>query len=291
MKKYENFDNIQKSDIQKFSGLESETLIHFINCIEKSYPLKSSCCGITNPCPNYYIKRHPALVFVLEHVISGKGYVVVNGKKYTVTAGDTYLIKPMDNCEYYADKLDPYKKIWVNFNGPVAQEIISQYQLKETIYKNVDLRPNFEKLFKLEEISIDLDIIHFDVATIITEMLILLAKVKSSVKQVPQIASIVKRALDMSVHKAFSLNNLVNDLFISKTEMIRQFKKAYDKTPYQYLLEIKVNYAKIMLLNSNQSIAEIASLLAFSSPYHFSVIFKRKTGLSPFEFRKNNNLN
>ena len=286
MKKYENFNLIQNFDIQEFSGLETEVSTHFLNSIEKSYPLSSTCCGITYPTPNYYIKRSPATIFVLEHIISGKGYVVVNGEKHTVTTGDTYLLKPTENCEYFADKQDPYKKIWVNFKGSFARELISQYQLQDTIYHNVDLTPCFEQLFKLEEISTDLDIIHYDLTSIITQMLMLLAKSKSSAKHVSHIASLVKTRLDASANQIFSLEDIAKDLFISKTEIIRYFKKAYNTTPYQYLLNIKINHAKIMLENGTYTIVEISNQLAFSNPYHFSKIFKQKTGLSPSEYRK-----
>jgi AraC-like DNA-binding protein len=286
MKKYENYNLIQKIDIQDFSGLETEISTHFLNHVEKSFPLTSSCCGITFPTPNYYIKRSPATVFVLEHVISGKGYVVVNGQKHTVTTGDTYLLKPTENCEYFADKQDPYKKIWVNFNGNLAHQIISQYQLQDTIYKNVDLSPSFKKLFKLEEISTDLDVIHYDITSIITEMLMLLAKSKNSAKQASQIAIATKSKLNACATKTFSLDEIAKELFVSKTEIIRYFKKAYNTTPYQYLLNIKINHAKIMLENGTYSVIEISNQLAFSNPYHFSKIFKQKIGLSPSEYRK-----
>ncbi len=289
MKKYENFNLIRKDDIEQFGGLDSEVSTHFLNSVEKSYPLSSTCYGITYPNPNYYIKRFPATVFVLEHVLSGKGHVIINGKKHTVTAGDTYLLKPTENCEYYADKTDPYQKFWVNFKGPLVQELVSLYQLQDSIYKGVDLSPNFEKLFKLEQISTDLDIIHFELAAVITEMLTLLAKSKSSVKQVSQIAITIKNTLEYSVNKPFSLDKLSEELFVSKTELIRQFKKAYDTTPYQYLLDLKINHAKIMLDNNTHSVAKISSFLGFSTPYHFSEIFKRKTGFSPSSYRKKRN--
>lgn len=286
MKKYENFNLIQKNDIQQFSGLETEVSTHFLNYVEKVYPLHASCCGITNPCPSYYIKRSPATTFVLEQVISGKGYVIVNNKKYTVSSGDTYLLKPTENCEYFADKLDPYKKIWVNFNGPLARELVSLYQLQDTVYKNVDLSACFEKLFKLEEISTDLDLIHFDLSATITQMLILLAKSKTSTKHVSQIAVTIKSSLDNNITKPFSLEQLTKDLFVSKTELIRYFKNAYDITPYQYLLNLKINHAKIMLENGNYSLLDIANHLSFSSPYHLSKIFKQKTGISPSEYKQ-----
>jgi len=286
MKEYENYNFIRKFDIQEYGGLETEASLHFLNFVEKSYPITYSCCGITYPTPKYYIKHYPCPVFVLEHVISGKGYVIVNNKKHTVKAGDTYLLKPTENCEYFSDKNNPYQKIWINFRGPLAYELVSQYNLQDTIYTNVNLAPCFEKLFKIEEISVDLDIINFKLASIITEMLMLLAESKNTSKNVSSLATTIRNSLDYYINQPFSLENLAKELNTSKTEIIRQFKKAYNITPYQYVLKIKLAQAKIMLENGPYSIVEIAERFAFNNPYHFSEIFKEKIGLSPTEYRK-----
>lgn len=54
---------------------------------------------------------------------------------------------------------------------------------------------------------------------------------------------------------------------------------------HQYIIE----KAKNRLLNSNESASEIAYKLGFEYPQYFSKIFKKKTAMSPNEFRKNLN--
>ncbi|NET35708.1 MAG: AraC family transcriptional regulator [Cyanothece sp. SIO1E1] len=49
-----------------------------------------------------------------------------------------------------------------------------------------------------------------------------------------------------------------------------------------------VNKAKSALLNTNQSVSEIAFIMGFEYPQNFSKMFKSKTGLSPTEYRKLN---
>jgi len=46
-----------------------------------------------------------------------------------------------------------------------------------------------------------------------------------------------------------------------------------------------VNRAKHILLNSNRSISEIAYGLGYEYPQSFTRLFKKKTGVSPLEFR------
>ena len=152
--------------------------------------------------------------------------------------------------------------------------------------QHLDLCPVFEKLFKIEELSTDLDKINFKLTSIITEMLMLLAESKNTTKPVSEMAVLIKDSLDSYISQSFSLDIIAKELATSKTEVIRQFKRAYNLTPYQYLLKIKINQARIMLENGTYSIIEIANHLAFNSPYHFSEIFKEKIGMTPTEYRK-----
>ncbi|MBO4573542.1 MAG: helix-turn-helix domain-containing protein [Clostridia bacterium] len=287
MEKYTTFNIIRQHDIQEYGGLETEIITHFHNPQGRTFPLSLSCFGVTFPTPDYYIKRYPVRGFILEHIVSGKGYVVIDGKKHTVSEGDTYLLKSGENCEYYSDKKNPYKKLWVNFSGEFPRSLISLYQLKDNFYKNVKLDDLFEKLYAIENISTDIALVRFDATAVITEMLMRLAKSIDKLDYMPETAIKIKTALIRSVNKPFSLENLCNELFLSKSEIIRIFKKSFKETPYRFLLNIKISYAKTMLENSMSSIKEIADHLGFSSPYHFSDTFKKHVGISPVHYRKN----
>ena len=230
---------ISSDDIQFFRGLENETFINFDTSQGMNFPLRVTMCGITYPTPEYYIKRFPVRGYILEYVVSGKGYVVVNGKKHIVTAHDAYLLKIGENCEYYADKNDPYKKLWVNFYGPFAQDIVTEYGLKETVYK-CDLSALFEKLFDTEKVSTVLSEVHFKLANIISEMILKLAESISYPKNASEIAKSIYKAVATSVNIPFKLEELSKTLFVSKSELIRHFKRAYGVSPYRYLINLRI---------------------------------------------------
>ena len=105
MQKYKEY-NIRKEDISEFKGLGKE-LFFAPRFSYDILPLDISVMGITNPDPNYYIKRNSSRCFILEYIHSGRGYLHVNGTSYSLSAGDAYLIHPGDECEYYSDKNDP----------------------------------------------------------------------------------------------------------------------------------------------------------------------------------------
>lgn len=62
------------------------------------------------------------------------------------------------------------------------------------------------------------------------------------------------------------------------------FKKVLGMTPIEYLLLIRISYAK-KLLENGSSITEAASLCGFSNLYYFSKAFKSKENISPSEYK------
>ncbi len=65
-------------------------------------------------------------------------------------------------------------------------------------------------------------------------------------------------------------------------------KKETGKNAQEHIHFFMLEKAKTLLLNSAESIGEIAYGLGFEYPQHFSKIFKKKTGMSPAEYRNLN---
>ena len=84
-----------------------------------------------------------------------------------------------------------------------------------------------------------------------------------------------------------SLNDLAAETHYSTFHFLRLFKHYTGKTPFEYLLQVKIEKAMHLLKNTNYSIADISYLSGFSSCSYFSQISKKKTGISPSEYRLN----
>lgn len=72
---------------------------------------------------------------------------------------------------------------------------------------------------------------------------------------------------------------------ISESTFNRRFKKETGKTPIEYLIEVRINHAKIMLRRKNLPVTEIALRCGFSSSAHFTSCFQQRTGHTPSEYR------
>lgn len=67
-----------------------------------------------------------------------------------------------------------------------------------------------------------------------------------------------------------------------------KFREETGQTPAFYISSMKIDLAKKVLLDSDQSITDIAYNLGWSSGNYFCTVFKKLTGISPLQYRKNN---
>ena len=82
--------------------------------------------------------------------------------------------------------------------------------------------------------------------------------------------------------------SLARTLGMSYSAFRHVFKDQIGMGPAQYLLSRRLDEARRLLTETTRSVAAIAEQTGFSSPSHFSTLFKRKAGLSPHAFRLRN---
>lgn len=74
-------------------------------------------------------------------------------------------------------------------------------------------------------------------------------------------------------------------LNISEVYFRRLFKEKVGVTPHKYLLNLRIDRAKLLLSDPDISALEVAEAVGFSSPYHFSKAFKAAVGTTPGRYR------
>lgn len=83
-----------------------------------------------------------------------------------------------------------------------------------------------------------------------------------------------------------SIPELCKKFYLSESTLRRMMLAAYDKAPVQYIIEVRIQNAKNMLIYDNLSVGEISGKCGFASTHYFCRIFKQKTGMTPVEYRK-----
>ena len=88
-----------------------------------------------------------------------------------------------------------------------------------------------------------------------------------------------------------ALNNqtIANSLNISEVYLRKLFTTYLSTSPKQYILQARLERAKQLLTDTAFSVAAVSEECGFSSVYHFSRIFKQKTGITPSKFADQHN--
>lgn len=85
---------------------------------------------------------------------------------------------------------------------------------------------------------------------------------------------------------SYSFVEIADIANLSPYHLIRAFKLQTGKTPYEYLVELKIDKARELLKNKKYTVTEICYLCGFNNHSHFTTVFKRKVGVTPTDYRK-----
>ncbi|GAB4386171.1 MAG: hypothetical protein Kow00121_52220 [Elainellaceae cyanobacterium] len=102
-----------------------------------------------------------------------------------------------------------------------------------------------------------------------------------SERQILQVVEYINDHLNQDI----KLADLAALLGISQSHLSHRFKQSIGMTPYQYLLQQRVERAKQLLKESDRSIMDIAFLCGFNSHSHLSKQFRQLTGMTPTAYR------
>uniref|UniRef100_UPI0035A15AED AraC family transcriptional regulator n=1 Tax=Jeotgalibaca porci TaxID=1868793 RepID=UPI0035A15AED len=100
----------------------------------------------------------------------------------------------------------------------------------------------------------------------------------------------VKNFMKVNYHKNITLDDLVELIHINKFYLIRIFKQEVGMSPIDYLIHVRIDEAQKMLRNTNIAIADIAHLVGFQSPSHFSKTFRELSNMTPSQYRRQGNM-
>lgn len=250
-------------------------------------PFFISLTGISHSDASYRINRTKSKIMCMEYIIDGEGCVILDGKSYYPQKGDIYLLPPGKDHLYFSDQKNPWEKIWFNAEGALINNLLSVYNPTNTVvFKNCG---GYEYFLKIHQIgrnnSLSATEKHEGSALIFHELLQFLYN-KAQNHHISEESKILTEYINNNINKAISLKNLAELVYLSESQVIRIFKRDFGKTPYDYILDLKIERAKTLLANTGLMIKEISFNLGFCDEHYFSYIFKEKTSKTPSEYRK-----
>jgi len=228
---------------------------------------------------------------VMEFVARGAGTVEVEDKCFHVKEGDVYILPShTDHKLLMDDPNDAWEKKFFVTDGPLTEILLEQYKLKGTLHvPGCGSDPEIEKLF--DEIFNIFNGNQHDMnekaALAAMRLIQRLARHAHMAKRMSPEALRILYYLNRNVYNALDLDAMCKELGMSRSSLIRHCKKEFDTTPYNYHILLRVETAKKLLAQSESvRLFEIAGKLKFTDQYHFSRVFKQKTGVNPSEYRR-----
>lgn len=112
-----------------------------------------------------------------------------------------------------------------------------------------------------------------------------LSVISDSSFQLSKECALAKRYIDANYAKNITLDSLAEITHINKFYLAHSFTECIGQSPINYLTDRRLEACKELLTSSNLSVAQVASSVGFSSQSYFSQIFRKKTGMTPRQYR------
>ncbi|WP_042168516.1 helix-turn-helix domain-containing protein [Paenibacillus gorillae] len=228
--------------------------------------------------------------YVLVIAAEGGGLLWIDEKEYTLAKGRCFIIKPGaamrianrsdDQTSVHIIEFDilPTRTDVGGPNSPTPDSLPEGaiqprpssriLQLAQTLYdhrKRLNEQEEYENHLWFQE------------------LIFKLMKAADENKELQAIQAVEQAIQQMrdSLNDDFTLGQLAENAGLSPRHFSRIFRTLTNKSPIDYLIEQRMSKAKLLLLDSKDTIHEIANAIGFRDPFHFSRSFKQHTGVSP----------
>jgi len=101
----------------------------------------------------------------------------------------------------------------------------------------------------------------------------------------PQLRRAMEYMTD-NLDRDLRLEEIAHEVGLSPFHFAREFRALTNQTPYQYLLDQRMDRAKYLLKNQAWTVQEIATMTGFHSPVNFVRAFRQRVGATPGAWRR-----
>jgi len=253
--------------------------------------------------------------FELELITWGEGYMVTEGKRLNAHEGKLFFrppgVKVQGFAPYYCYLVvfdisyDPTKEpIYhgpFSLNNPEAGN--GEEHWREIFPMFEEIRdPNWEMLFRniFDKFVRSGNHDQFTLKTLLMQLLykldqtrddeVILASRHHSLRR--HINGVLRAKAFIDSHPAsfIILKQLSALAGLSVNFFCTAFKEIVGESPIVYANRVKINTAKLMLIQTNDTIRQISSTLGFDNVTYFHRLFKNIEGVTPKQYRERNKM-
>lgn len=256
----------------------------------------------------YCAKNHIGTLSI-KTMLKGTGVWTTPGRTFKVEPQNFLVINRGQTYGVDVDSVEPSQTFAIFFRPGLAEEIvtfITDQHLTEIgkdardfgFYERLSLKDERMQfgIQKLRQILYQVDVEAWEIEEAfmsLAETLVAneiesklsrdrLDLVKSSVREEIYRQLLLSRDFMLSEsHQAIDLHSLANIATLSPYYFHRLFLEAFGKTPHDFLTEVRIARAKILLETSDMPIWQVSLDIGFQSPSHFCRLYRKLSGESP----------
>lgn len=261
--------------------------------IDKNYKIYPPMVG--HPTDYYFTPQNGRILdnYQLIYIPQGKGtYFMSPEKSIPITAGDMLIIPPYTWHSYMPDKKTGWQEYWIGMRGPNLDTRFKNgfFGTNQLIYK-VGLREDIIQLFNMAiDIAVSEQATYQQTLAGIGNLLLGMAIYYNCnqhytndivIQQINQ-ARIIMRENFLT---GISPKEVARQINMGYSWFRKMFKEYTNVSPARYILELRLQKAKSLLLNSSLSVKEISYMVGYEDATYFTALFKKHTGFTPLVYR------
>lgn len=250
--------------------------------------------------PEYTNRPYGCDDWQLIYLSGGCGYYQYGDRVEKLGPNVLVVFRPHEPQQYaYYGESCPIIN-YVHFSGTAVETIMQKFQLvdKKYLYLPQTVDPIMLNLFTKLQLQLRLYPNHNSMCwSVFIEILTLAAStmihddfkidIDLNNKYSGQI-NMILRDMQNNLHLHRQVEYYAERLHLSPSRFAHVFKSLTGYSPIEYKNQLRIESAKHLLVNSNETIDRIGLELGYDSVSTFSKMFKRKTGYSPNMFRNMN---
>lgn len=291
----DNSDRIQLFMPQQFIELSEQVFNSRYFSFSKSdgnshVPVNVFFGGMEHCHKDYRIDRSGFPVYLLEYAVDGIGKLQLDGQDFTLKKGCLYWYGPNIPCRLVTDQNRPLVKYFFVFRCPggspsglyrLNRLFIGANRGGEQVGELV--RMLFEEAISANEDSWRICCSYLDIILMKCARSVVMEQ--HTKEQAWGVFKSVKEFIEDNYLEIDRMAEIADATGLTAAYISRLFKRYYHMTPYNFLMQKKMQHALDLLRQGNMSVQKAAGLTGFDDPFHFSRVFKKFKGISPSEVR------
>lgn len=228
------------------------------------------------------------ILFITE----GCCFIRENGKEIPVDAGSVILYLPYERQEYSFKAEIKSTSYYVHFSGIACDSVLKEFGISSR-YFYVGKAPRAEEFFRrmIEEYFLKRPFSDKLCGSYLYSILGLLGRKRiffddNSVRASNRIEQVCRKII-RNYGTDIDISEYAAECNISKSRFLHLFKESTGTSPQNYIISIRIKKACELLENTDLSILKVAEQVGICDQNYFSRLFKKHTGISPTEYRKN----